>query len=1072
MDYFSKFLRSSNQAPSPKGPVDHAQEFHKSWTSIKNALQHPDERQLSKGIKSTEVPVQLQSMVDALVWELTRTEAGGTGACLEYLLKNDVLDSLVRLSENDRPFGIQAEVLRTVQNMVVLLDEQFLIHSAVHRAVLRLLKNCIGDDLQEQLDGRNRVMGAARNASRSQPSEYEGDLVNLLCILCSRIKTFRELLMIFFHDKHWYRSEPLFSVEEEDDDDDEYEVTVPEAKNNSAVDSAAASDSGSITPTSSRATVTSAPVSSVARKPEYEFLLFNYLLRFVHREGHVGDFARAGLLFLMDVAMSPGDHHMTNDEPHGVTSGAHGTAVPPMDPISDAALALAEYILDGDFSDVLGAGLSAVYSLLPRKLEFLLHSNGEYGHGTGMRLGQGGPETEEEKERREAARQRALALGVEEANSDDFRSRLDHFLKLLEFVQDICKRNIAHEPTDPWLVGSAIVQSILDGVRRVFLENVLYPSILECSDADGSAVAVMSYIETVIRTLPDGQLNDLLVDFLVSEDNDDVREGQGHISKMNFQGSEKRVAAAPRLDKSRKRKSSAMVLLEMEAPESRRKSEYFTSMGRFTLKDLILTNLRSQSELAPTCALQLLQIMLLRHPQLSMDKLLLVTHDSNATSFPIPSMVTVSSGSESDERRYFEDDPYVGGPRAVFEGPLFTQPETTFTTHEREIELYLTLVSRVDPSHEDDVFSTGYDRYLRDAILSIQSQPAYLLTGDDEADLEFRRKTRHRLNVNDPVLTLLLESLRAFFSNTPDHNLALTEALATLAMHPDRSLAGWLTFGASDLPTFQAFRPERASSPKQDDDNCSIDYEIGERLYNDELHLPASRMDENSRPVIHTIIHGLVTQLDKYRQMVDDFDKYLLERRQGLLFSESLTDALNLALDIGEGPSATPPPTGTPSRSKSKPVISASTSLVSFLSPRKNRVAKSSDTNMPSKHAESKNMSASPFGDHYQSTNSVLLEPFMAPTPSSGPWTPRKTTKWSADEEDVFNSSGWSERSEEFFSLREERSRETKTHEKHTTTVTLSLLLDNVVILEESIKELVSIIHARRCLGIDSIRYL
>jgi hypothetical protein len=38
--------------------------------------------------------------------------------------------------------------------------------------------------------------------------------------------------------------------------------------------------------------------------------------------------------------------------------------------------------------------------------------------------------------------------------------------------------------------------------------------------------------------------------------------------------------------------------------------------------------------------------------------------------------------------------------------------------------------------------------------------------------------------------------------------------------------------------------------------------------------------------------------------------------------------------------------------------------------------------------------------------------------------------------------------------------------------VTLSQLLDNVVILEESIKELVAIIHARRSLGIDSVRYL
>ena len=87
----------------------------------------------------------------------------------------DIPGTLVRLSESDRPSGIQAEVLRAVQNMVVLLDEQFLVHSAVHRAVLRLLRNCVGDDLQEQLDGKDKLMGAAKNAVRSQPSEYEED---------------------------------------------------------------------------------------------------------------------------------------------------------------------------------------------------------------------------------------------------------------------------------------------------------------------------------------------------------------------------------------------------------------------------------------------------------------------------------------------------------------------------------------------------------------------------------------------------------------------------------------------------------------------------------------------------------------------------------------------------------------------------------------------------------------------------------------------------------------------------------------------------------------------------------
>lgn len=87
----------------------------------------------------------------------------------------DVLGTLVRLSETDRPSGIQAEVLRAVQNMIVLLDEQFLVHSAVHRAVLRLLRTCVGDDLQEQLDGRNKAMGAAGSSMKAPPSEHEED---------------------------------------------------------------------------------------------------------------------------------------------------------------------------------------------------------------------------------------------------------------------------------------------------------------------------------------------------------------------------------------------------------------------------------------------------------------------------------------------------------------------------------------------------------------------------------------------------------------------------------------------------------------------------------------------------------------------------------------------------------------------------------------------------------------------------------------------------------------------------------------------------------------------------------
>ncbi|KAG2132501.1 Retinoic acid induced 16-like protein-domain-containing protein [Suillus bovinus] len=1075
MDYFSKFLRTTPQA-LPKPIQDHADEFSKSWNVIKTILEHPDERQITKGIKSTEAPAHLQSMVDALVRESSHSEEGATGACLEFLLKNDVLGTLVRLAEPDRPSGIQAEVLRAVQNMVVLMDEQFLVHSAVHRAVLRLLRNCAGDDIQEQLDGRNRVMGAAKNAVRSQPSDYELDLLNLLCILCSRIRTYRELLMIFFHDKHWYHSEPLFSVEEEDEDEDEDE---DEGKNDDGETGERASS-----PTPSQVTITSAHASQAAHshKTEYEFLLFNYLLRFVHREGQIGDFARTGLLFLMDVAMSPGEQmqRLAGEEQESAPASISETAV--RNPITDAALALAEYIVDGDFSDVLGAGLGAVYSLLPSKLEIKSPTRADPLHGSGMVLGSTGPETEDEIDHAELVMENNRVSGMEDSSNPDFKSRLDHFLKLLEFLQDILRRNAIRDTPESGLdasalVGTSIVHSILDAVRRSFLENILYPSILECSDLDGSAVAVMSYIDIVIRTLEPGQLSDLFVEFLMSEDNDDVSRSRPHPRMLNLSSAPPR--AGDRATKLRRRKSSAMVLLEMEAPESQKQSEYFTSMGRFTLKDLLLSNLRSKNQATVASALQLLQSMLSQRCHVSTSGLFLVFYDANATSYPEPAMifpdVMHAAGEDSDEEEEFV---YPGAeetkPSARPQSPplpTFVQPDITFSTHEREMGLYLTLVSRVDPSHNDDAFSTGYDHYLADAMSSIQNHSCFHI--HDDEDMNARSKFKHRLNVNDPILSLVLESMRTFFSNSPKMNISLTGVLAELAVCPNRSIAGWLTCVVSE--THASFSDPNLDVDDGRDDR-SIDSLIDEKFATETNILPAIRLDEHTRPVVHTIFQGLVGQLERYRQSVENFDQYLLERRQGLLFSENLTDALTLSLEpvqdalspnLSQSGSwdVVQAPDTPPQRPKPKPKTSA---LVSFLTPRKSKPAPSKAPSEPTTPPRSgdKNVAASPFAPHYQRTRDIVVEPFVAPVPQSGHWILAQPSRWNTDEDDVFSAdSQWGGHAAA-------RSGEGDSNEGKATQVTLSQLLDNVVILEECIKELVAIIHARRSLGIDLVRYV
>ncbi|KAI6108968.1 Retinoic acid induced 16-like protein-domain-containing protein [Pisolithus croceorrhizus] len=1054
MDYFSKFLRGTgNQSTSTPAP-DHAMMFSQSWNLIKSTLEHPDERQLMKGIKSTDVPVHLQSMVDTLVWESSRTEDGVTGACLEYLLKNDILGTLVRLSEADRPLGIQAEVLRAVQNMVILMDEQFLVHSAVHRAVLRLLRNCVGDDIHEQLDGRHKVMGAAKNAARTQPSEYELDLVNLLCILCSRIRTQRELLMIFFHDKHWYQSEPLFTIDEDEDDGTSEDDSVH-----------------SPSPTPSQLTITSAPASANVRKPEYEFLLFNYLLRFVHREGQIGDFARGGLLFLMDVALSPGEptSRSTEDEKAG-SSSESARRETSFDPIADAALSLAEYIVDGDFSEVLAAGLGAVYSLLPSKLRIRSPRGSDASQDSGMVLGYASSALGDEGEATYDQ-----AIGLEDSDNPDFKYRLDHFLKLLEFLQDVIRRTLFRDSADKLLdasvlVGASIAQSTLDAVRRIFLENVLYPSILECSDADGSDVAVMSYIDVMIRTLENGPLSNLLVDFLMSEDSDTDINMHGRAYGAFGYGTEARLLSKStgvldRQTKLQRHKSSAMMLLELEAPDSRRPSEYLTSTGRFTLRDLLSLNLRSRNPPTVTAAMQLLRTLLSGCCHVTTSWLLLVISDPNATSYPEPATTMPASFFQSSEDSDEETFTYPGAevdskPTRLLPPCHYIQPDTTFTTHQREVDLYFRLVTRLNPSQSEDAFSTGQDHYLRDAFASVQYHPCYFVDVDE--DFEERIKRRHHLNVNDPILSTVLERLRRFLANPPEVNISLTGVLAELAVCPDRSVAGWLTCVTNDNPSTNAWDDSQLDTMRDDQ---SIDFDVDEKLTTETNVLPVKRLDAHTLPVVYSILQGLVDQLERYRQLIDDFDKYLLERRQGLLFSENLTDALTVVLETVVEPaqpkldSSVSSRPETPPHSKSKP----RSSLVSFFTPRKNKAKPHGHSeHQPAPANESKPTAvSSPFALHYQRTTDVVVEPFVAPIPPSL-WTPAESSGWNIDEEDVFGGSHWSGKKQPAEEVAE----------RSTARVTLSHLLDNVVILEECIKELVAIIQARRSLGIDAVRYV
>jgi len=870
-------------------------------------------------------------------------------------------------------------------------------------------------------------------------------VVDLLCVLCSRIRTYRQLLLIFFHDKNWSQpqeSNPLEDDFDEDEDEDE---------------------DGQESSRTETATISSAQASSMTnKKPEYEFLLFNYLLRYVHREGRIGDFARAGLLFLVDVAMGAASGDLRTFEESTLSASKE---IAEGDPITDAALALAEYILDGDFAEVLGAGLGAVYSLLPSKLE-LRREVPESGPAPGAMV-LGGDLYDPRKEQ-DAEMERARTFGLEVSTSPDFRSRLDHFLKIIEFIQDVLRRTSGSGSTEgaiapTLLVGSAVSQSILHAVKSIFLENVLYPSILECSDMDGSAIAVITYIDMTLHTLPHGSLAELFIDFLMSEDGDAPKP---------------KAASAPvpqptKETKALRRKSSAMVLLEREAP-NRGGSSYFSSLGRFTLKDLLFSNIESKSPTTATAVLQLLHTLLTLQPRLTTDRLLRPsgTPESRLRQ-PLPPSI---DSPESEDEFVYPSGAATPKP-SDFVTLTFRQPDTTYATHERELGLYLSLISRVDPTYDGEAFSTGYDNYLRDALDALQRQQDVTLGLPENPDdiLSAFYPPKYRLNPNDTLLTLVLQSLRRFFAHTPEYNIALTGLLFAIASSPCRSLAGWTTFIPTSEDENSVLKGPRLRLEAEDDgDDRSIDWEIDEQLASGAHLLPASSInDPNARPVLHSILQGLVVQLDRYRATVDDFDRLLSERRQGLMFEENLTDALGLDTEAEKSGifaafsptqiSSPPLPSSPPSKPKS---MSAASFVQSFLTPKKD---KSSKTSSPAATPTTKKTSAiktsliaSPFAAHYELTSKIEVRPFEAPLPVTGPWKPHRYAGGGVILED--DEEEWKD---DAFGTVSDKKKETES-----VRVTLSQLLDNVVILEESIKELSAIIQARRSLGIDAIRYL
>lgn len=1043
-----------------------------------------------------------------------------------------VLSIVVQAAIKDEPNGVTVEAVKFFQVLVANLDARFLSQQAVNKPLVRLIRSCVGDedvdsewgqdagfqDGDEATDGTN----AKGRPHPSQAAALDEALVGLMVFVTSKVYIAQELLHIFFHDrlKDRRRNGTAAAVD----------PPRPDSPASSSSSVATVTPAEVVPPSSSFATNGKEDHSS------HDFPLFTYLLRFVHAEGHTGQLARAGLSMIVKIAFEARLSEIP-ESPRSSSRRAHREHQTD-DSTLTASLDLAKYILQSDFVDVIAASLGAVYGLLPSKLAVATTHDAAVtsasGNG-GMSLG-----VQDEKDT-EAERERQQRLGLESSEQPDVRERLQLFADILDFVQsDVLERAVAggfsDALTDMTELRYELAGRLISAVHVSLMRNIIYPSMVESGDNDGSAVAVMSYLEVLAWSLNDRtRLAEETVGWLIL---------QGETQEKSL--SNENASKQPR----RGRKSAALSLLE----QRRRRDEHveFDPFLHYTMKSLLLDYLSSTtSSQSVTAALGLMNATISRHGRFTLYGLISVTADDSATAFPftLPSVHTPpTTRRDGDAASFSSGDISNDSKRKEIS-------TTSIAQHTTEVDLYFSLVYALrgskDSGQVNFATSTEFAKYLYDAEQALSQEPTYsygLEHGMRAAlhqargqkgeglDFEHHAPFRHRLSDGDPLLRSLLAKLRRFFEQSPELNVSLTALLSSICLCPYRGVQGWL--------------------------DCDCDVQGNGR---------------KEVPILLEMLRGLVTHVDFYRSQINNFDDFLAERRQGLLYVENLSDALEITTsEAGEGGEELAPnsfwsqPAGRPSakerdlqwrRATGRSWSSFDTTALHDFGKQDHGNAKVTRSRLPAPSQMKKNPeaeaqsqadapsptpapqqqssiyrlfgrpsrqkasgaspkdgqsatdamalpAATPFADHYAQTAAINLTPLFLPMPKDSRWTrstylpdtilaethidsdrvsspqtnPQKLTRFELSPKPGAHGDSLSGDSAQPESHKdggpqvqvaypgidddeEEEARRTRPR------ITLSHLLDNVVILEEFIKELAAILHVRRVMGIDAVRF-
>lgn len=493
-----------------------------------------------------------------------------------------------------------------------------------------------------------------------------------------------------------------------------------------------------------------------------DFPLCYLLIDRVHHEGRIGDFSRTGLLYIFEATGRSGD--------------------------------LEEWVVSSDLPTLMASGLGALYSQLSRELS-ILHPDATLPAVLAM-------------SDYSTTHARATA---ESAFSERHQSHMSTFLSYLAFWQDVLDHCRSGE----------VKQTLLDHFQILFLQQLLYPSLLQSSDTDaGSSVAVLTYLTAMLESLDYPDLMNMMLTYLL-----DFREAPARISAAPSSPG-KRPSGPPRSPTATRRKQSLMLISAPKDPDNA------VDPNLFSLVDLIENNISSSNSQSVYAALKLTSTIMTRQKRFVFGTLLKVQH-ANANE----AQRTV--GALDLEMHKFK-------------------------------ELAISLHDRLG-------LDEAYEGLADDARFAIEAQVPFDSSSEDIAG----PPGKYTLPSHDHFLKTLRTLLRTFFTNSIDVNLALTQAIVSIASCVEIKLDAWLAVE----PAEYTLTDEPALGQKSWQTHLDDGEAAGFSMLRQASRQPT--WSDDSAPAVYEILQHLAHELDAVRDTVPNLDQ-LVSGRKTMLQAASL----------------------------------------------------------------------------------------------------------------------------------------------------------------------------------------